>query len=336
MTSSNREPDPEWPIRRDRRAADRDTTVVTTARRGGINPIFIALGGLVLILLGVWLFTGNHSADQDKLTGNEIAATNAAAANPAKACASQSTYDSIKRELFRRAAQVRGSDQAAFAQLAGAAVLRMENPVLENPDSGDSVLNCSGTLSLDLPPGVAVVGGRTSLTSDVDYRIQRAADDSGNVVVLGNADAIVTPLATLTRTGSSEAVPSEPVPIPGPAPGATADVTQPNPPPPNAEQPAPPRPVGARPSFDCDNARTKSEIAVCSSAGLAALDRTMSAQYGRAIANASPEQRAALQQTRDRFLRYRDRCPNNACIGDAYTGRMREIRDIMEGNWQPR
>jgi len=42
-----------------------------------------------------------------------------------------------------------------------------------------------------------------------------------------------------------------------------------------------------------------------------------------------------LQSTRDRFLAYRDRCTNRQCIGDAYTGRMREIRDIMEGRWQP-
>ena len=60
----------------------------------------------------------------------------------------------------------------------------------------------------------------------------------------------------------------------------------------------------------------------------------MAAQYGRAMAEASPQQQAVLQQTRDRFLGYRDRCPNNSCIGDAYVGRMREIRDIMEGRWK--
>ena len=46
-------------------------------------------------------------------------------------------------------------------------------------------------------------------------------------------------------------------------------------------------------------------------------------------------QRELLQSTRDRFLAYRDRCPTAQCIGDAYVGRMREIRDIMEGRWQP-
>ena len=95
-----------------------------------------------------------------------------------------------------------------------------------------------------------------------------------------------------------------------------------------------PRPVGARPSFDCGNARTRGEVAVCTDAGLATLDRTMAAQYGRAMAVASPEQQALLRRTRDRFLGFRDRCADNRCIGDAYTGRMREIRDIMEGRWQ--
>ena len=60
----------------------------------------------------------------------------------------------------------------------------------------------------------------------------------------------------------------------------------------------------------------------------------MAAQYGRAVDQASPEQRELLRQTRDRFLGYRDRCPNRQCIGDAYVGRMREIRDIMDGRWQ--
>ena len=42
------------------------------------------------------------------------------------------------------------------------------------------------------------------------------------------------------------------------------------------------------------------------------------------------------RQTARRFYAYRDRCFNKACIGDAYVGRMREIRDIMEGRWRPR
>ena len=314
------------------------------------------IGALILLILLIAYFVSSRNPDQDKLTGNEVAQggqqqqqqpTKAAA--PEKLCASPQTYDLIKRELFRRAAQLRGSDQTAFDQLSTYAVLRMENPVMESQNSSTQAVNCSGSLSLDLPPGVAVVGGHRTLNSDVDYTIQPAADGSGNVVLLRNADAIIAPLATLARVGQTAPAPAAPTPGPAPSPSAPvqtppvapqrAPAAQPAPSPPVQRRPPPPTPVaptGARPSFDCAKARTKGEIAVCSNAGLAALDRNMAAQYGRAVAGATPEQRALLRATRNRFLAYRDRCPNRACIGDAYVGRMREIRDIMEGTWQPR
>jgi hypothetical protein len=42
-----------------------------------------------------------------------------------------------------------------------------------------------------------------------------------------------------------------------------------------------------------------------------------------------------LERTRGRFLAYRERCGSDACIADAYRGRIREIRDIMAGRWHP-
>jgi uncharacterized protein len=61
----------------------------------------------------------------------------------------------------------------------------------------------------------------------------------------------------------------------------------------------------------------------------------MAAEYGRAYSVASPEQRDLLRQTAHRFYGYRDRCPDRQCIASAYAGRMREIRDIVQGRWQP-
>lgn len=307
------------------------------------------IGALIVLVLLVAYLASSRNAAQDKLTENELAqggtseqGQQPAKATPEKLCASNGTYDLIKRELFRRAAQLRGSDQAAFDQLSAYAVVRMENPVLESRDSSTGGVNCSGTLSLDLPPGVAIVGGRRTLSADVDYTVQPAADGSGNVVLLRNADTIIGPLATLARTGGTAPPPQAPVSAPPQAP-TTAAPQQPQPapaqPPRTPIQPQPPRPApassGAHPSFDCSKARTKGEIAVCSNAGLAALDRNMAAQYRRALDEATPEQRALLRGTRDRFIGYRDRCPNRSCIGDAYVGRMREIRDIMEGSWRP-
>jgi uncharacterized protein YecT (DUF1311 family) len=304
-----------------------------------LNGTTIALiGGLVLLVLLVAYFATSRNPDQDKLTANELSQGEGKAPEPEKLCASKATYDLIKRELFRRAAQLRGSDQAAYDRLSAFAVIRMENPVMESQDSGSGAVNCSASLSLDLPPGVAVVGGRRTLTTDLDYTVQPAADGSGNVVLLRNADPIVTPLATLARVAQPEenaASPAETNEV-----GSEQELEQAPPAPATPAQPAEPaQPTvssAARPSFDCARARTKGEIAVCGNAGLAALDRNMAAQYSRAIAAASPQQRDLLHRTRDRFLAYRDRCPNRACIGEAYVGRMREIRDIMEGRWQPR
>jgi uncharacterized protein YecT (DUF1311 family) len=298
-----------------------------------LNPTVLALlGGVVILVLVLVYFATNRNPDQDKLTGNQTA--QAGAPNPEKRCAAQSTYDLIKRELFRRAAELRGSDQAAYDRLASYAVVRMENPVMESGDANNGAIHCSGSLSLDLPPGVAAVGGRRSLMADIDYTVQPAADGSGDVVLLSNADPIITPLATLARTTPA------PLPSPSVAPIQSNSVAPPQangvaPEAPRpAPTPAPNQPPATRPSFDCTKARSRGEAAVCSDGGLAALDRSMAAQYGHAMATATPEQQALLRRTRSRFLAYRDRCPDRQCMGDAYVGRMREIRDIMEGHWR--
>ena len=68
---------------------------------------------------------------------------------------------------------------------------------------------------------------------------------------------------------------------------------------------------------------------VCGSSSLAARDRAMSSMFYSALSSASPRARSDLRRTRDRFLAYRDRCGSEACVAEAYEGRMREIRDIM-------
>ena len=309
-----------------------------------LNPLTIALifGGALVLLIAVLLMVRRGDADQDKLTEDGVTTT--ATDDPEKRCSSGRTYDLIKRDLFRRAAQVRGSDQAAFDSLAAHASVRMDRPVLEREDEDRGAVFCSGSLSVDLPPGVAVVGGRRTLTADIDYSVQRAADRSGDVLTLSNADAIITPLATLARTSAPlpAPAPGDPLAPQDPAAGSPGDVpavdNQPAPavPPPAAQPAPPPAPTASvRPSFNCANARTRGERAVCSSSALAGLDRQMASQFNRALANASPGERAMLTRTRSRFLAYRDRCGSDACIADAYRGRMAEISDIVSGRWQP-
>ncbi len=306
-------------------------------RRLNLTAIALLAGAAVLLLL-IYIFTGATRTNTDKLTDAQAAAQ-ADASDPEKRCGSQKTYDLIKRELFRRAAELRGSDQGAFDRLSAYSVVRMDAPMLRSHDEDVGTITCAGSLALDLPPGVAVVGGRRTLTANIGYAIQPAADGSGDVLTLSNADAIITPLATLARVGTPAGEPLTP-----------AAPTDPNLPPLNAEPPPvaqPPQDVGppppaqpptptASPSFNCRFARSRGEIAVCGDPGLAALDRQMAAQFNTAMAQGDSRQRSLLQRTRSDFLRYRDNCPSNACIAETYRGRIREIRDIAAGRWRGR
>ena len=291
------------------------------------SPIAIAgfaLAAILLLLIAV-AFVRRDDAAQDKLDEDDLTA--ATAAEPQSKCASRATYELIKREIFRQAADTRGRDQAAFDRIAANAAVRMERPLVKERKEDLDQLRCSGRLSVDLPPGLSVVGGRTSFSADIDYIIQPAVDGSGDVVMVSGADSIIVPLATMASQRSSS-------PPPG-VPATEPQIDQTAPSPPQAAGPQPPSQANARPSFNCGYARTRGEVAVCRDPGLAALDRQMAAQYQGAASAADRRQQAVLRATRDAFLRYRDQCASDACIAGAYRDRMREIDDIMAGNWRP-
>jgi uncharacterized protein len=88
------------------------------------------------------------------------------------------------------------------------------------------------------------------------------------------------------------------------------------------------------PSFNCRRAYTRSEINVCNDPQLGSLDRQMASQMSGAMLQGTPAQRALLESTRSRFLRYREACPSNSCMAATYRSRMREISDIMLGRWR--
>ena len=317
-------------------------------RRGMARSTMVLIGIGLLLLLGVIAFALSLSRSgpgSDRLDGNESGAANetTAANAPEERCAASATYDKIKRELFRQAAATRGSDLTAFDRLSTYAALRVSNPVLKEEDEGLERVSCTGAVALDLPPGVQVVGGRRTLSANLGYSLQPSADGSGDVVALTGAEPITAPLATLARVAEAgTAAPQQPTdgaPLPPVAPSAPTAPDQPQPaPPPPVAAPAPapsPAPLASvRPSFNCANARTRGEVAVCRSPELASLDRQMANFFVSARRGADPGTRATLERTRSRFLSYRDTCRNDACIADAYRGRISEIRDIVDGRWR--
>ena len=105
-------------------------------------------------------------------------------------------------------------------------------------------------------------------------------------------------------------------------------------PPKISNAPALARVPAARPSYNCRYARTRSEVAVCSDAGLASLDQQMAAQFNTTYRQGTPDQRQVLERSRLRFLYRRDRCRSASCIAEIYRTRMNEINDIAARHWQ--
>ncbi len=286
------------------------------------------------------------------------------------ACASGATYARLKEVAFEEAMRQRTGDNANLDTLAAHSVVRMENPVVMNRDEELNITVCSGRFILELPPGAErAFGGQRRLAADIEYSAQAAVDGSGLVYQIRGADPLIGRLAAFDLQGGgmpnqppsseeevqfAEALPVNAAPEPELVPVKRVDPPQPSASPraptvvvradPAPRPPAEPPFVtrqpsreparaerGASPSFNCRYARTASERAVCDSPALAARDRAMASVYYSTIAEADGATRRRLRQTRDRFLAYRERCRSEACIADAYEGRIREIEDIASG-----
>ncbi|HWH18758.1 MAG TPA: hypothetical protein VNT77_10580 [Allosphingosinicella sp.] len=304
------------------------------------------LGGLLAVLAAVLGYTLAQppSGMQSRERKVETAAVKGQPVD--QACASIATYDRLKGLVFEEAARSGNADPANLTLLANNSIVRMENPVVKSRDEALGATVCTGRFVLELPPGAErAFGGQKRLVADVEYSAQAAADGSGLVYRLSGAEPIVSRLAAFNLQ-NRQIVPSERTELAEADAGAARDRDsddEPDPAPAKQAAPAPrpapvaqprpqpaPAPATANPSFNCRYARTRGERMVCGSSSLAARDRAMAALYYSSMEQANARARRALQQTRNRFLAYRDRCPTEACIAEAYEGRMREIRDIME------
>lgn len=282
-----------------------------------------------------------------------------------RACASAQTYDRLKAIAFDEVSRARGAGAPNLDVLAASSTLRMVSPVAKSRDHDLNITVCTGRMIIELPPGAeAAFGGAKRLEADVEYAAQEAADGSGLVYRLQGAEPIVTQIAGIDprrlgaemRTAQANLPQPPPVreprtvaeqmglpeyaqvepspprapPVPRPAPAAVPPSSIEPAPPQAAESPPPPR-VVTRPSFNCRYARSRVENMICSDARLASRDRAMSSAFYAALARGDGGTKAALRKSRDRFLRFRDRCPDAACVAQAYSDRVDEIRDIAAG-----
>ena len=159
--------------------------------------------------------------------------------------------------------------------------------------SKTGAVSCSGSLSLDLPPGVGVVGGRRTLSADVDYVVQQAADGSGrghaaqcrrDHRAVGDARSRESSRAPRRRSTPSTRM--------RPRPRSTSSA--PRRPSRTPAQPA--RPAGARRASIAAMPARRGEIAVCADAGWPRSIATWPRNIGRSMSAASPDQQAIAAQ----------------------------------------
>ena len=197
-------------------------------------------------------------------------------------------------------------------------------------------VSCGGWLSLDIPPELAVDGGRTNLNADIGYDLARSRG-SLELASLSGADRVVRSLASLgpapKEPDSGERI--EPKEIAASSvrePRERAAVT-------NAATAA----VKAQGTVAkrleagtaCSSLARRAERMVCSNSNLTSLDRQLSMFYRQSCNEADERKRAALLRTRQGFNDRRDACASPNCMTTAYVSRLREISDIMAGRAQP-
>ncbi|QGN55767.1 lysozyme inhibitor LprI family protein [Novosphingobium sp. Gsoil 351] len=320
-----------------------------------LHPPVVAAVALALALGGCEKLEPARPADEARNAARERVLARKLQA----ACSSPATFDRLKQVAFEEAVRIRNADPANLDTLATYSTVRMENPVVKSRDEALDVTVCAGRFVLDLPVGAERgFGGVRRLSADVEYAAQMAADGSGLVYQIKGAEPIIYKLAAFdlrhstystpkvrsgaladnavavpTASATAGARPPETAPVPAAVSRQVrAQVSRPS----TVAQPrvvaAPtPRAASSNPSFDCRKAGARSERMVCASSRLAALDRAMSLQFYSALSTADNGTRAELRRSRDRFLAFRNRCPNEECVAQAYQDRMAEIRDIAAG-----
>jgi hypothetical protein len=205
---------------------------VTKSMRSISTTAIVAITAVLALLLIAFVFFPSGRSDKRA---------------SAPHCVDAAALEAVKRELFRRAAAVRGGNDPGFAQAAQASSVRAASRMTRRPGNGSA--SCTGTIAIDLPPGVAIVGGRRNVSGTLSYEL-RSINGGVRLTELDKADALVVPLAALGGQPPSNTQVTEPVvaergesapPVTVPAPPPIPRAAQRPPVTRSAPPPAPPR-----------------------------------------------------------------------------------------------
>ena len=270
----------------------------------------------------------DRPADAVQPTRSKLAAR--ASKQVASLCTDKSAAALIRKELFRQAGKMRGTDSELLRRAAEVSVVRVDP---STKDAQREASACTGWVALDLPPGLAVDGGRTNLNAEVSFGLA-GSSRSLQLASLSGANRLVRTLATLGPAPKEPAAdkPIEPAQVAAVVRKPVEPVATP---PRNTRKTPDAKPIQvAQASTGCGRLTNRADQMICASGNLSSLDRQLSLLYRQSWDEADEKKRAALLGSRQRFNDRREACSSPNCMTTAYLSRLKEISDIMAGRAQ--
>lgn len=259
------------------------------------------IAGLLVVGVAVALWLTLKGAPEEEAPAEVPAPTSESAAVETEVCAAESTYETLKEIVFNAAVDQFTGDPVALNDLRRGVHLGMQFPVVDGFNDKVQRTDCTGRLSLGIPPGAtAAFGGEKVLEADVSYSIQPAADGNGSVVKADGIDHLVTKLV------------------------AAADFVAANK---LAKQGGPQLQQTFNPSFDCGKRLSNVERMICQDESLAAADRKLSERYFQLKDVATPSEWASIMASQKEFLSARSKCGDIECVSTVYDAQQARLAE---------
>jgi hypothetical protein len=227
-------------------------------------------------------------------------ATSIAPSDGTAVCGSQETYNSVKDLIFDEAVKQAGGDSVPLNDLRRGVFVKMEFPLVKGINEQLKRTDCTGRLTLGLPPGVSsAFSGETALKADLTYSVQPAADGNGSVITAEGIQYLVAQLVAADSLRSAQ----------------------------KAAQSGGPQMVKTfNPSFDCGRRLANVERMICQDETLARKDRDLSAGFKQFLSYLSGAERSEALANQRELLGQRARCADIQCVNDWYDAALSNLQ----------
>ncbi len=265
--------------------------------------------GLIFALL---LVGGCQSAPDGATNGTKSSAKSTT--NEAE-CVSKAVIERMRDSLFDSAIAAAKEGTQNLNSLRSVLSGRIESPLLQAHDDALKRTSCSGRLVFALPPNThRAFAGATSLSGEIAYDIQPAADQSGPVVKMTGGEPIVDALVNAVRSRKAPERVARAAPVDRGFAGFAFD-------PPEVTERSNPVPEMASiqgPSFSCGGKLNRVERMICDDGSLADQDRALNSAWRDARSRTSDARKPALEAERQKYLARRNACRDSLCIATTY------------------